>query len=102
VRERARWVPVGLLFAGGMINYMDRAALSVAAPLVMRDLKLDQAQLGIIFSSFFAVMHCFTFVGGYAAVPLIGIAYLTAPSTDAGTDSPPLRLISRPRARANG
>lgn len=65
--SRLRWVPIGFLFAGGMINYMDRSALSVAAPLIMKDLKLDAAQLGIILSSFFAGYTLFTFVGGYAA-----------------------------------
>jgi MFS family permease len=50
-----------------MINYMDRSALSVAAPLVMKDLRLDAAQLGIIFSSFFAGYALFTLIGGYAA-----------------------------------
>lgn len=65
--SRLRWVPIGFLFAGGMINYMDRTALSVAAPFVMRDLGLDAAQLGIIFSSFFAGYTLFTFIGGYAA-----------------------------------
>jgi MFS family permease len=64
---RGRWVPVWFLFAGGMINYMDRSAISVAAPLLMRDMGLDAAQLGIIFSSFFAGYALFTFVGGYAS-----------------------------------
>jgi MFS family permease len=50
-----------------MINYMDRSALSVAAPLIMKDLQLDAAQLGIILSSFFAGYTLFTFIGGYAA-----------------------------------
>jgi MFS transporter, ACS family, hexuronate transporter len=62
-----RWVPISFLFAGGLINYMDRSALSVAAPLVMRDLRLDAAQLGIIFSSFFAGYALFNFIGGSAA-----------------------------------
>lgn len=65
--SRSRWVPISFLFAGGMINYMDRSALSVAAPLVMKDLRLDAAQLGIIFSSFFAGYALFTFIGGYAS-----------------------------------
>lgn len=65
--SRSRWVPIGFLFAGGMINYMDRSALSVAAPMVMKDLGLDAARLGIIFSSFFAGYTLFTFIGGYAA-----------------------------------
>jgi MFS family permease len=67
VPSRSRWVPISFLFAGGMINYMDRSALSVAAPLVMKDLQLDAAQLGIVFSSFFAGYALFTFIGGYAS-----------------------------------
>ena len=50
-----------------MINYMDRSAVSVAAPLLMRDLKLDAAQLGLIFSAFFVGYALFNFIGGYAA-----------------------------------
>lgn len=50
-----------------MINYMDRSAVSVAAPLLMRDLNLDTAQMGIVFSAFFAGYALFNFVGGYAA-----------------------------------
>jgi len=50
-----------------MINYMDRSALSVAAPFVMKDLGLNAAQLGIIFSSFFAGYTLFTFIGGYSS-----------------------------------
>ncbi len=46
---------------------MDRSAVSVAAPLLMQDLKLDAAQLGIIFSAFFAGYALFNFIGGYAA-----------------------------------
>lgn len=65
--SRSRWVPISFLFAGGMINYMDRSALSVAAPLVMKDLRLDAAQLGIVSSSFFAGYALFTLIGGYAA-----------------------------------
>ncbi len=46
---------------------MDRSAISVAAPLFMKDLGLDAAQLGIIFSSFFAGYALFAFLGGYGA-----------------------------------
>ena len=56
-----------MLFGGGMINYMDRSALSIAAPLIMRDLRLDTVQLGFIFSSFFAGYALFNFLGGYAS-----------------------------------
>jgi MFS family permease len=49
-----------------MINYMDRSALSVAAPLVTKDLQLDAAQLGI-FSSFFVEYALVTLIGKYAS-----------------------------------
>ncbi len=64
---RVRWLLAGLLFLAGMINYMDRAALSVAAPLIVRDLGLDAAQLGIVFSSFSVGYALFCLVGGWAA-----------------------------------
>src|SRR5690348_5566213 len=67
VFSRLRWIPVWMLFGGGLINYMDRSALSIAAPLMMRDLHLDTVQLGFIFSSFFAGYALFNFVGGYAS-----------------------------------
>jgi MFS family permease len=67
VPNRLRWVPIWLLFAGGLINYMDRSALSVAAPLMMKELRLDAAQIGIVFSSFFAGYALFNFIGGYAS-----------------------------------
>jgi MFS transporter, ACS family, hexuronate transporter len=65
--QRPRWVLVTLLFVGGMISYLDRAALSITAPLISRDLHLDPAQLGIVFSSFFVGYALFCFVGGYAS-----------------------------------
>ena len=65
--SQMRWWLVWLLFAAGIINYMDRAAVSVAAPLIARDLRLDPAQLGIAFSIFFFAYAPFCFVGGYAS-----------------------------------
>jgi MFS transporter, ACS family, hexuronate transporter len=62
-----RWFIVFLLFLGGGISYLDRAALSIAAPLIARDLSLDPAQLGIVFSSFFFGYAPFCFVGGWAS-----------------------------------
>jgi MFS family permease len=66
-QQRPRWVLVTLLFVGGMISYLDRAALSITAPLISKDLHLDPAQLGIVFSSFFVGYALFCFVGGYAS-----------------------------------
>jgi MFS transporter, ACS family, hexuronate transporter len=64
---KVRWQLVGLLFVAGVVNYLDRAALSVAAPLITKDMGLDPAQLGVVFSSFFFGYALFCFVGGYAA-----------------------------------
>ena len=64
---RYRWVIGTLMFLAGMINYLDRSALGVAAPFIARDLQLDPAQLGIVFSSFSFGYATFCFVGGYAS-----------------------------------
>ncbi|OON42086.1 MFS transporter [Izhakiella australiensis] len=62
--KRLRWTMVFMLFMAGVISYLDRAALSVAAPLLTKDLHLDPAELGIVFSSFFVGYSLFCFVGG--------------------------------------
>jgi MFS transporter, ACS family, hexuronate transporter len=64
---RFRWVVAGLLFAAGVINYLDRAALGVAAPLISRDLGLSPSRLGLVFSTFFLGYTAFAFVGGHLA-----------------------------------
>lgn len=65
--RKVRWQLVALLFIAGIINYLDRAALSIAAPMITKELGLDPAQLGVVFSSFFFGYAVFCFVGGYAA-----------------------------------
>ncbi|PTI30416.1 MFS transporter [Mammaliicoccus vitulinus] len=55
------------LFLAGVINYLDRSALSVAAPFIQDDLKLTPGQMGIIFSSFSIGYAIFNFVGGVAS-----------------------------------
>lgn len=61
------WFIVLMLFIAGAISYMDRAALSIAAPLITKELNLDPAQLGIVFSAFFVGYSVFCFIGGYAS-----------------------------------
>jgi len=56
-----------MLFASGVINYLDRSALSVAAPLITKEFNLTAAELGMIFSVFFIGYAIFNFVGGYLA-----------------------------------
>ncbi|CAL8481359.1 MFS transporter [Caballeronia sp. S22] len=59
-----RWFVVALLFLAGVINYLDRAALSIAAPLIQKDLHFTHAEMGVVFSSFFIGYALFNFVGG--------------------------------------
>src|SRR5690242_9200491 len=54
-----------MLFVAGAINYLDRSALSIVAPLISKEFNLDAGQLGIIFSIFFIGYTVFCFVGGY-------------------------------------
>jgi ACS family D-galactonate transporter-like MFS transporter len=48
----ARFGVVCLLFVNVVVNYMDRANLSVAAPALARDLHLTSSELGWVFSAF--------------------------------------------------
>ncbi|MEH3147394.1 MAG: MFS transporter [Methylobacterium frigidaeris] len=65
--RKRRHLVILLLFLAGIINYMDRAALSIAAPAVTADLQLTPAELGLVFSSFFFGYAIFNFIGGYLA-----------------------------------
>jgi MFS transporter, ACS family, hexuronate transporter len=67
MHKSQRWFVVALLFLAGVINYLDRAALSIAAPLIQKDLNFSHAQMGIVFSSFFIGYALFNFVGGLAS-----------------------------------
>lgn len=64
--KNLRWTIVLLLFLVYMINYLDRVALSLTLPLIERDLTLNAAEFGMIFSSFFFGYAIFNFVGGLA------------------------------------
>lgn len=48
-----RWSIVALLFAASLINYLDRATVSLALPLISQDLGLDPARKGLLLSAFF-------------------------------------------------
>jgi len=54
-----------MLFLAAFINYIDRAALSIAAPYISKEFNLDAADMGLIFSSFFVGYALFNFIGGY-------------------------------------
>ncbi len=48
-----RWAVVGLLFVASFINYLDRATISVALPLISLDLHIGPETKGVLLSSFF-------------------------------------------------
>src|SRR5207237_5431262 len=53
VSNKRRWSIVGLLFAASLINYLDRAAISFALPLISREFHLTSESKGLLLSSFF-------------------------------------------------
>src|SRR5438309_3566146 len=53
VSNQRRWGIVGLLFTASLINYLDRAAISFALPLISKDLHLTPETKGLLHSSFF-------------------------------------------------
>lgn len=55
---------ITLLFIASIINYLDRAAFSVAMPYIKDYLQLSPAEIGVMLSSFFFGYALFNFVGG--------------------------------------
>jgi len=51
-RTRARFFILALLTVGTLINYLDRTVISVAAPLMTKELGLSAVAMGVVFSAF--------------------------------------------------
>src|SRR6516165_2713453 len=49
----ARWTMIILCCLANTINYIDRANLAVAAPIMQREFGFDSATIGVILSGFF-------------------------------------------------
>lgn len=64
---RKRFVIVFLLFVTVMINYIDRANMSIAAPSLMHDFGISNSQLGWVFSSWSWCYALFQLPGGWLA-----------------------------------
>jgi MFS transporter, ACS family, hexuronate transporter len=65
--SQGRGIVIFFLFLAGVINYLDRSALSIAAPFIQDDLSLSATEMGIIFSSFSVGYAIFNFLGGMAS-----------------------------------
>lgn len=62
--SRAASAVLVLLTLSVAINYVDRGALSVSAPVIARDLDLSPRQMGLLFSAFFWTYASFQLVAG--------------------------------------
>jgi len=56
-----------LLFAGSMINYVDRSVLGVVMPQVRRDLSLTNTDYGLVIHAFLVMYAIFYILGGRIA-----------------------------------
>ncbi|HEX3354319.1 MAG TPA: MFS transporter [Terriglobales bacterium] len=56
---------LALLVVSAFINYVDRANLSIAAPLLKNDLGISATQLGMLLSAFFWTYSTFQIVSGW-------------------------------------
>lgn len=65
--SKDRFPIILLLFSAGVINYLDRSALSIAAPFIQQDITLSATQMGLIFSSFSVGYAVCNFLGGVAS-----------------------------------
>src|ERR1700744_693761 len=50
--RRMQWVAVTMLIVAAVINYLDRAALSIANVEVRQELGLNATQMGVLLSAF--------------------------------------------------
>lgn len=65
--EPIRYRVVGMIFLLALINHIDRANISIAAPAMIRELGWDEARFGIIFSAFLWGYTVIQLPGGYLA-----------------------------------
>ena len=61
----AHWRSLILLILSVGINYIDRGSLSIAAPILQKEMGLTPEQLGLLFSAFFWTYASFQIVAGW-------------------------------------
>jgi len=64
-RTHVRWTMLGLIFIGTIINYLDRANMSVVAPLISKEFSISPVAMGFLFSAFSWAFAIATIPGGY-------------------------------------
>src|SRR5271166_6307578 len=64
--RRHQTITLSLLFLAGIVNFLDRASLSVANSTVRAEMHLNATQMGWLLSAF-------SLAYGFAQLPLIGL-----------------------------
>jgi ACS family hexuronate transporter-like MFS transporter len=72
VAGKSRWVLCILLFLATTLNYLDRQTLGILAPILQKDLEIDNAGLGWLFSVFY---YTYTFAQ-FAIGPMLDRRHL--------------------------
>jgi sugar phosphate permease len=65
MRLKTRHKVLGMLFLVSIITYLDRIAISAAAPRISGELGLSNAQMGLVFSAFTLAYGLFEVPGGW-------------------------------------
>jgi ACS family hexuronate transporter-like MFS transporter len=65
--RRFAWLVVGLVFAGSIVNYIDRAALGVVKPQVCADLEISNTGYGLALNAFLLAYMVLYVLGGRMA-----------------------------------
>src|SRR6266436_2148548 len=63
----ALWGVLTLLFLALFINYIDRGALSIAAPIIKEQFGMSPGKLGVLLSAFFWTYASFLLISGWLA-----------------------------------
>lgn len=71
-RKRLAWTVIGILFAGSVINYIDRAVLGVVMPEMRKDLQLSNTEYGLAVNAFL-IMYMIAYIGGGRLADRLGI-----------------------------
>ncbi len=64
---RMRWFILAWLFILTLVSYMDRANLSMAVPLIMKEFNLSASQIGVVISGLTIGYTILNFPGGFLA-----------------------------------
>lgn len=62
-----KYVMFALMYAGWTLSYLDRSLISLALPMLSKELVLDPAQMGTVLGIFYLVFAVMQFPGGWLA-----------------------------------